>query len=151
MPASTVAAPSAAALARAFVRCVVDGDPALGDLLAEDVWLRCLLPRELVEHHDRAGTLATISGWFGQASQVDVEETFHRTVEGREHVGWRLRLLPDWQPDTWHRIEQVGYVRVTDGRVRRIDLVCTGFHPLTDPVDEPRTRGLQQRRRILSM
>jgi hypothetical protein len=29
-------------------------------------------------------------------------------------------------------IEQTGFCRVKDGRISRIDLVCTGFHPLTE-------------------
>jgi flavin-dependent dehydrogenase len=36
---------------------------------------------------------------------------------------------PTWAPDVWHVIEQSGYARIADGRVRRLDLVCTGFVP----------------------
>jgi hypothetical protein len=121
-----------ASTARAFVRAVVEQNrAALDALLTEDVWLRCLLVRTFVEQHERESAATTIHGWFGNAAEVVVEDTFHRTIEGREHVGWRVRVRPEWNPAVWHLIEQVGYVRVADGRIGRIDLVCTGFHPLT--------------------
>jgi hypothetical protein len=119
------------ATARAFVEAVVARDlDALEGLLAFDVWLRSLLPRATVEQQGRDETLATIHGWFGSAHEVRVLATYHHGAGGREHVGWRLLLRPDWEPAVWHLIEQGGYVRVADGRVRRIDLICTGFQPL---------------------
>jgi hypothetical protein len=125
---------TAAAAAQAFVRAVVEYDPdTLADLLTDDVWLRALLPRGAVEHHDRAGALASLHGWFGRAVELRDETAYHRSSGGRELVGWRVRLRPDWAPDVWHLIEQIGYVRVADGRIRRVDLVCTGFQPEPAP------------------
>jgi hypothetical protein len=131
-PAATGPAP--ASVARAFVEAVVRGDRlALTDLLTPDVWLRSLLPRRTVEEHGRDAALATIHGWFGDAHEVRVLATYHHEAGGREHVGWRLLLRPDWEPDVWHLIEQLGYVRVSDDRIRRVDLVCTGFQPVEQP------------------
>jgi hypothetical protein len=47
----------------------------------------------------------------------------------------RCRLTPGgrgWVLWLWHVIEQTGYVRVQHGRIRRLDLVCTGFVPEPD-------------------
>jgi hypothetical protein len=126
----------AATTARAFVEAVVTRDHnALEDLLTGDVWLRSLLPRMAIEEHGRDAVLEVFHGWFGSAHEMRVQATYHHEAGGREHVGWQLLLRPDWEADVWHLIEQIGYVRVSDRRVRRVDLVCTGFQPIepTEP------------------
>jgi hypothetical protein len=121
----------AAIAAEAFVEAVVARDRGgLEDLLTHDVWLRSLLPRKTVEEHGRDAVLEVVHGWFGSAHEVRVQATYHHGAGGREHVGWRLLLRPDWEPDVWHLIEQLGYVRVSEAGIRRIDLVCTGFQPI---------------------
>jgi hypothetical protein len=122
---------TAETVAHAFIKAVVGADRhALTALLTEDVWFRSLLPRGAAEHHERDHVLGAIHGWFGTPHEVRVLATYHHGAGGREHVGWRVLVRPEWQPEVWHLIEQVGYVRVAEGRVRRIDLICTGFQPL---------------------
>ena len=122
----------AAAVAQDFLRGVVARDlPALERLLDPQVWFRMLLPRSIVEAHDVPSVLRAFHEWFVTPHEIEPLGAAHDTIEGREHVTWRFRLRPQWAPDTWHVIEQTGYVRVADGRVRRLDLVCTGFHPVT--------------------
>lgn len=102
---------------------------ALTAILAPDVWLRAMVVRDVIERHGAGAAIEVFDGWFGHAHELQVLWTASYPVATREHVSYRLRLRPDWAPDTWHLIEQSGYVRVLDGRVRRIDLGCTGFVP----------------------
>lgn len=119
-----------AQVARAFLAAVVTRDErSLRALLAPDIWSRAMVVREVLERHDAENTIALFHGWFGTAHTVQVLWTTTYPVATREAVAYRLRLLPEWAPDVWHVIEQTGYLRVQQGRIRRLDLVCTGFVP----------------------
>jgi hypothetical protein len=114
---------------RLLVDAIVMRDwDGLGRCLSPDVWLRALLPRGIVEHHTAGDALDTIVGWFTGASAFVPTWVEHVETGGaRARVGWEVELLPEWAPETWHRVEQVGFCRVADGHVRRLDLSCTGF------------------------
>jgi hypothetical protein len=121
-----------AAPSRRLVDAIVTRDwELLQRCLAPDVWLRALLPRAVVEHRTAAEAFDTIAGWFARSSVFVPTWMEHvETVGGRARVGWRVELRPEWAPDTWHRVEQVGFCRVDGDRVRRLDLSCTGYIPL---------------------
>jgi hypothetical protein len=130
LPTPTAAEPAASEVVTALLHAIVEHDvPALRRLLAPDVWFRALVVRELVEHHEVAPVLDAFDGWFGQAAEVQVCLAETASAGSRELLRYRLRLRPAWAPDVWHVIEQTGYARVADGRVRRLDLLCTGFVP----------------------
>lgn len=123
---------------RLLVDAIVMRDwDGVGRCLAPDVWLRALLPRSVVELHSAAEVLDTIVGWFTGASAFVPTRVEHVETGGaRARVGWQVELLPEWASDTWHRVEQVGFCRVADGHVRRLDLSCTGFIPLAGRLHE---------------
>lgn len=130
---TTIEATSDVAVAEQFLAAVVSRDHgALRALLADDVWLRGMVVREVIERHDADGALEVFQGWFGGAIDVEVVDVSAEPVATRVRVAYRLRLRPDWAPDVWHLIEQTGYLRVHDSTIRRIDLVCTGFAPEVD-------------------
>lgn len=130
---TTIAPPAPATVARAFLDTLAGRDfVALRDLFAEDVWFRILLPRQTVEAHTAERTIAALYQWYGTANAFEVHHLDHHTMAGREFVAYRFHLRPEWAPGQWHLIEQSGYVRIRDGRIARLDLVCTGFHPV-DP------------------
>jgi hypothetical protein len=113
-----------------LLTAIAGRDPAaLTAVLAPDVWFRALVVRDLIEVHTAAATVALFEGWFHRAHDLEVLRLATYPVASREHVSYRFRLRPDWAPETWHVIEQSGYVRVHEGRVRRLDLTCTGFVP----------------------
>ncbi|MET1000937.1 MAG: hypothetical protein ABWZ15_03940 [Acidimicrobiia bacterium] len=123
-------ASTGAAVARRLLDAIVTRDfDGLSAVLAADVWMRALLPREIVETHSAADALEKFRGWFGPHDAVKALSTEQHSVEGREFLAYNLVLRPDWAPDVWHVVEQSGYCRVVDDRVSRIDLVCTGFFP----------------------
>lgn len=130
---TTITATTDAAVADQFLDAVVTRDHgALRALLADDVWLRAMVVREVIERHDAQGAVEVFQGWFGGAIDVQVVDVSAQPVTTRVRVSYRLRLRPEWAPDVWHLIEQTGYLRVQDGMIRRIDLVCTGFTPEAD-------------------
>jgi hypothetical protein len=122
------------AVAQQLLDAIVTFDAgALLELFAEDVWLRALLVREVVETHDAVAALARFHGWFGDLPAVRVLHASTEPTATRHRLTYRLHLRPRWAPDVWHEIEQTGYLRVRDGRVTRLDLACTGFVPLDGP------------------
>ena len=102
---------------------------ALAAVLAPDVWMRAMVVRDVIERHTASEAIEVFDGWFGHVHELQVLAMASYPVASREHITYRLRLRPDWAPDLWHLIEQSGYIRVHEGRVRRIDLGCTGFVP----------------------
>ena len=118
------------AVARRLMDAIVTRDfDGLSAILAADVWMRALLPREIVETHSAADTTEIFRGWLAPHDALEVRSTEQHTVEGREFFAYNLLLRPDWAPDVWHVLEQSGYCRVVNDRVSRIDLVCTGYFP----------------------
>jgi hypothetical protein len=113
---------------RRFLDALAERDfPALEELLADDAWLRALLPRHLDEHYGSAETAQAFRAWYGAAEAFEATAVDHDTVVGKERIRYRFLLRPDWAPDTWHVIEQMAFLSVKDGLIRKIDLVCTGF------------------------
>jgi hypothetical protein len=104
----------------------------LQDCLDPNVWFRALLPKVTHETTTAEDATATYQGWYGDAVQLDVLSVEHSTMDGRECVRYRFRVLPSWAPHEWHVIEQVGFCRVRGGLIRRIDIVCSGFQPVRE-------------------
>ena len=61
-----------AAIARRLLDAIVTRDfDGLEAILAADVWMRALLPREVVETHSAAATTEVIRGWFDPHEALD--------------------------------------------------------------------------------
>lgn len=128
----TTAAPSEA-VAKSFLDALGRRDfGKVSSLFAPNVWFRALLPRKRYEHSTRDDAVAALQSWYGGAVTWRVLETDHHTLAGREFVRYRFQLLPEWAPEQWHVIEQVGFLRAKEGSITRLDLVCTGFFPQED-------------------
>ena len=110
-----------------FIDALIDGDFAgLGACLDEAVRMRALVPSGPREVGGRAAATDLLRRWFGEA---DTRLPMARTVEplaDRTHLSWRVRLHG---AGGWRLIEQHAYADVTDGRISRLDLLCSGFHP----------------------
>jgi hypothetical protein len=118
-----------------FLSSLERGDfDTMRGLFADDVWLRAMLVREIVERHDADATTSLFRGWYQQAQDVSVIDSEHHAMEAREFVRYRVRLRPPWAPDHWHVVEQAGFLTEVDGYIRRLDLTCTGFY-LKEPVE----------------
>ena len=116
-------------VAVAFIHALARRDwAALEGLLAPDVWMRALLPRSVHEETTAAGALAMYRAWFG-APESRLLEAEHHTLAGREHLCYRFAVRRDDAETPWRVVEQTGFCKVVEGRITRLDLACTGFHP----------------------
>ncbi|MBQ91570.1 MAG: hypothetical protein CL441_09235 [Acidimicrobiaceae bacterium] len=115
-----------------FMKGLADADyEALALTLAPDVWFRGLLPKRTEESRTAVDLLDTLRGWFDRPGAT-LEASDQHQLGTRVHVRYRFRMKPRFAPDQWHEVEQTGYCRVKDGRITRLDIVCTGFHPAHD-------------------
>lgn len=110
-------------------------------VLAPDVRFRYLVPRGPAELDGAADTAAKFHAWFGDAHAIEREAVEADRVADRTSLRYRLRVR---KPDGWTVIEQQAYLDVdANGRLARIDLLCSGFRPAGDRVagDSPRVHA----------
>ncbi len=122
------------ALAGSFLEGLAAQDFArLGDALAADACLRALLPSGLREWVGADAIAHRFARWFGGTEDFDLVEAAVGEVGGRLHLRWRLRLRAERLGTGWFTVEQQGYADTgEDGRITRLDLVCTGYRPEGD-------------------
>lgn len=99
------------------------------DLLAaevtDDVRLRALLPTGLTEVHGRDTVVATFDEWFGHFDTIGLDEARGDTVGDRLLVHYRLLFDGGDEPTV---LTQTWMCTVADdGRLARIDLLCSGY------------------------
>jgi hypothetical protein len=139
-PAATAAPTGASDPVEAFLGALARKDfAAVERLLAPDVWMRALLPKRMREETTAAGAAALYRHWYGEAVESRFVEAEHHALEGigRVYLRYRFAVRPDFAPDRWHLVEQAGFCRVKDGRISRIDVVCTGYHPTEAAIETP--------------
>jgi hypothetical protein len=100
----------------------------LGGALAADAQLRALLPSGLREWTGAEVIAGRFAGWFGNTEDFEVVETTVGEIGGRSSLRWRLRLRAVRLGPGWFTVEQGAYADLgEDGRIARLDLLCTGF------------------------
>ena len=102
----------------------------LGAALTDDVRLRALLPRGLMEWTGAEAIADRFAHWFGDTDDFELMEATVGEVGGRLHLHWRLRLQAERLGTGWFTVEQQVYADIDDGgRIARLDLLCTGYRP----------------------
>jgi hypothetical protein len=104
----------------------------LARVLAPDAVARFLLPRGAQETAGADAIAGRFEGWFGGATNFTVLSTGNQEVGGRSLLQWRFRLTRDGRSS--EVIEQVAFVDAGPAGVYRVDLLCSGFLPDSDPV-----------------
>jgi SnoaL-like domain len=100
----------------------------LGDALTADIRLRALLPGGPREWTGAEAIAAQFADWFGDTEDFELVDTGIGEVGGRLHVRWRLRLRAERLGAGWFIVEQQAYAKTAaDGRIARLDLLCTGY------------------------
>ena len=127
----TATAPPRPALAGVFLQGLADQDfAALGGALAADARLRALLPKGLREWNGGEEIAGQFARWFGDTVDFELVEAALGEVGGRLQLRWRLRLRAERLGAGWFTVEQQAYADAgEDGRIDRLDLVCTGYRP----------------------
>jgi hypothetical protein len=102
----------------------------LGDALTTDVRLRALLPGGPKEWAGAEAIAAQFACWFGDTEEFELVDAGIGEVGDRMHVHWRLRLRAERLGVGWFTVEQQAYAKTADdGRIARLDLLCTGYRP----------------------
>ena len=112
--------------------CARDFD-RLERCLSDEAQLRALLPPRFLEADGPAEIVGWFRRWFGQASTFTVVDRDAGAVGGRDQLRWRFRVAPHpTSGDTSvQEIEQTVFCDVAaDGKVTRVDLLCSGFRPV---------------------
>ena len=122
------------ALAGSFLEGLAAQDFAqLGGALAAGARLRALLPRGLREWTGAEVIAGQFARWFGDTEDFELVEATLGDVGGRLQLRWRLRLRAERLGAGWFTVEQQAYADAgEDGRIARLDLVCTGYRPEAD-------------------
>jgi len=119
---------SASDLGTGLVTALVERDfLRLAATLTPDVRMRALIPPGAVELSGADAAAAKFSSWFGDAEEFELIRSGSDTVADRLHVFYRLRVK---KPGDQRKIvEQHLLCAFDDGRIRALDLVCSGFRP----------------------
>jgi TusA-related sulfurtransferase len=125
-------------IARAWVDAIPAHDfAALEPLLAPNVAFRALVPKGLREAATSDGAIAWIERWFGDADTAQLEAADDGTIADRTWFTYRFHVH---EPTGWSMVEQQVYATVVDGRVERLDLLCSGFRP-AEPIEGVQSSG----------
>jgi|SRR5947209_226205 len=123
-----------------FLAALSDQDwEALQNCFAGDTTFRALVPPGLREGADAAAAAGYFRRWFGDADELDLLASDVEQVEDRISIRYRFRA----HEDRWYVVEQHAYCDVREGRIERMDLVCSGFRPESEP-GEGKTGGQAQ-------
>lgn len=102
-------------------------------MMAPGSHFRALLPGRVVDADGDGGEVfaAELDSWFGGPDALEVEDASVGRVGHRTYLRWRVRMTPPTGPA--RIVEQ--HVFVTgDVGIRRLDLLCSGFQPVREPV-----------------
>lgn len=98
--------------------------------LEPDVRMRALVPPGLRVLEGQDQVAQRFAGWFGDTQEFQAVDASLGDVAGRIHLSWRIRLRAERLGPGWWLVEQQAYADCSDGgRLRRIDLVCSGYRP----------------------
>ena len=126
---SATAAVPQSALVGSFLEGLAAQDfTRVGGALAAEARLRALLPLGPSEWTGAEVIAGQFAGWFGDTEDFELLEATVGEVGGRLHLAWRLRLRAQRLGAGWFTVEQQAYADTDDdGRIRRLDLLCTGY------------------------
>ena len=91
-----------------------------------DVQFRALTPNGLREATGAEPAAKYLRRWFGDADQMLLEASDVQPVQDRTRITYRFRE----HEDRWYEVEQQAYFTIKDDAIDRMDLLCSGFHPV---------------------
>ena len=90
--------------------------------------LRALVPTALREEDGPDAIVARFKVWIGDLGEYEFTGGEVDDVLGQVHVRYRFRGIDP--EDGLSETEQHAYATVEDGRISRLNIVCTGFRPV---------------------
>lgn len=116
---------------RAFVDALAAQDfGRLRDCLAPDLDFHAVVPSKDPFRERATGreTAELIGRWFGDADPLELLDSSVEELADCVRLAYRFAAFEEG----WHLVEQQGFARVADGRMVKLDLVCSGFRPVSE-------------------
>jgi len=101
---------------------------AIATCFAADAEFRALIPPGFRERTGALETASLIGGWFADSTQLDLVESETDELGDRVHVTYRFKGVEEGEQ---YVVEQHLFGTVSDGKIERADLLCSGFRPRT--------------------
>lgn len=119
---------SATEACNALVAALAERDfDRLAGTLAPDVRMRALIPPGPIDLSGAKPAAARFAAWFGESDGLELVQSGSDTIGDRLHVFYRVRVKKPGDP--WKLVEQHLFCACDNGRIRALDLVCSGFRP----------------------
>lgn len=99
----------------------------LAACLHDDVRLRAVLPRAVLDLCSAGEVAARFEQWFGGTDGFEVVDASAGMIGPRQYLRWRIRMWPSERPDQSRLVEQHVFTCGAD-HVESLDLLCSGFH-----------------------
>ncbi|MGZ4412307.1 MAG: nuclear transport factor 2 family protein [Gaiellaceae bacterium] len=103
----------------------------LQSCLAPDLPFHAAVPGE-GSFRERSGaeeTVGLIAKWFGDSDPLELLHSQVEALADRVHISYRFAAFEEGR---WHLVEQQAFARIEDGRIVKLDLVCSGFRPVDE-------------------
>jgi hypothetical protein len=118
-------------LGNVFLAALVGRDfPTIEGCFHPEVRFRSLIPPGVREAGTAQDTITYLRRWFADADHHELIDGHATTVGDRLHVAYRFRVH---DADGWQVVEQQTYCDVQNGKITRMDLLCSGFRPCDEP------------------
>ncbi len=91
---------------------------------------RALVPPGVREVATASEAIAYFRRWFGEAERLDLLDSDAGLLADRLRLRYRFHVV---DADGDQVVEQQAYADVRNGRIVALDLLCSGFRPLTSP------------------
>lgn len=101
-------------------------EDAIAACFAADVTFRALIPPGLRERTGAAPTASLIASWFRDSTELDLVDQRADEVGDRTHISYRIVGVEEDKP---YIVEQHLSCIVSNDKIQRADLLCSGFRP----------------------
>lgn len=126
-------------LGRFYVEALARRDfTDVASCLHPQVTFQALIPSGLERANDAAGALACLRNWFSDADELTILQQTSDDSLGCLALSYRFLMHTQ---DEWQVVMQHAFCGVSDGRIKRLHLVCSGFWP----VESPQSAGQMRR------
>ena|SRR5579859_6696790 len=99
---------------------------AIASCFTADVQFRALVPPGLRERTGPEETASLVAAWFADSTDLALVASESAEVGDRLHLAYRFEGAEDGQP---YVVEQHLCCTVSEGKIERADLLCSGFRP----------------------
>src|SRR5512133_1302055 len=114
-------------LGKAWIQAVADGRlEQLQQFCHPGIISQVLTPKRFVTLDNAIDLVTRYRLWFGECSNIKVEESRVNQVGERLRIFYRFLLR---EHEDWFAIEQQLYCTLKDDKIEQLHLLCSGFHP----------------------